>query len=73
MFINSTGQIIRIKKGTKPRTWNIIAANKQTRGILQVNEGFVEKFGIQVGDSIDNFPLEKIINIVNQKSLLRSD
>jgi uncharacterized membrane protein (UPF0127 family) len=52
LFIDSTGKIKKIVKGTTPFSLKIIESDEMVKAVLEVNAGFVQNFGIQTGDSI---------------------
>ena len=52
LFIDSNGLVKEIVTNARPLSLKKIQSNKIARGVLQLNAGFVKKFGIQVGDRL---------------------
>jgi len=50
IFINKHGEIITIRKNTKPFSDDSYSASAMTLFVLEVNAGFTDKYGIKEGD-----------------------
>lgn len=52
IFISDAGKIVKIAKNTKPFSLEIISSDVPARGVLEINAGIADKYGLQVGDSV---------------------
>lgn len=52
IFIDSTKEIVTIKKNTTPLSDKTYASSKPVQYVLEVNAGFCNKFNIKVGDKV---------------------
>jgi len=53
IFIAADGKITQIVKGARPLSEDLIPSSGYVRGVLEVNAGIADQFGIQPGDHID--------------------
>jgi uncharacterized membrane protein (UPF0127 family) len=54
IYINSNKEIVSIQKYTQPKTTSSIPSEEPAMYVLEVNAGFVDKFGINAGDRIES-------------------
>jgi uncharacterized membrane protein (UPF0127 family) len=52
IYINSTMQIVRVQKDTRPRTLNGIPSDHPARYVLEINAGLSDRYGISRGQSV---------------------
>jgi uncharacterized membrane protein (UPF0127 family) len=49
LFIRGDGRVTRVVKRAKPESLDIIDSNNEVSGVLEINGGIAEKFGIVAG------------------------
>jgi uncharacterized membrane protein (UPF0127 family) len=52
VFVDKGFEIVEIVKNTTPLSEELIPVHENTQYAVEVNAGFTDKYGIQVGDSI---------------------
>jgi uncharacterized membrane protein (UPF0127 family) len=52
IFVDEKMQIVKISKNTKPLSKELISVPRETQYTIEVNAGFCDKHGIEIGDSI---------------------
>jgi hypothetical protein len=53
IFIAADGKITQIVKAARPLSEDLIPSSGYIRGVLEVNAGIADQFGIQPGDHVD--------------------
>ena len=53
IFIAADGKITQIVRGAQPLSENLIPSGGYVRGVLEVNAGVADQYGIQPGDHVD--------------------
>lgn len=61
LFIAADGTITRIFERTVPFSRELISSNGRVRGVLELNAGMADRFGVRVGDRVihDAFGAER--------------
>src|SRR6185369_7938288 len=53
IFIAADGKITQIVRSAQPLSENLIPSSSYVRGVLEVNAGVADQYGIQPGDHVE--------------------
>lgn len=57
IFVGEDHRIVTIQRNTKPYSETSIPSSAPAKYVLEVNAGFTERYGLQLGDKLDWTPL----------------
>ncbi|MBO0903842.1 DUF192 domain-containing protein [Jiella sonneratiae] len=54
LFMDETGKVVRIKTNAQPLSLDIIPSGQPVRYVLEINGGAAARYGVSIGDRLDN-------------------